>query len=698
MAVIEKLRSKAGLLIGIVAFSLVAFILGDFLTSNRSLLSGPGTTVGVIGGKKVDIQDFEQKVQKEIENYKLNQNTETVDNNTTDQIREQAWNQLVNDYVMNPQYKAIGINVSSDELADMIKGKNIHPQIRQAFTDPKTGVFNPANVISFLKNMDNDPTGKTKKQWLNFEDAIYKERLQAKYNDLIKHGLFVPTAEAKTEYENRNKNASIKFVWLNYNSIVDSTIQVTDEDLKTVYNKNIKKYKQEASRSIDYVSFDVVPSQADLGTALTNIGKLTEEFRTTTDDTTFVVANSDEGFDNRWQKKGSLDPQIDSLMFNAPLGFVVGPYSVGSSYRLSKLIDAKVMPDSVQARHILISTQGKPAAAARATIDSLKQVIDNGGDFTTLAMQYSDDQGSKIKGGDLGVFGPGMMVPTFNDACFEGKVGDRVIVESQFGFHLINITKQIGGSRQVKIATIVQNIEPSSTTYREYFQKANDFAGKVKTSEDFDKYVKDGKLNKITEGNITETARTVGAMENSRELVRWSFSNEKGAVSKAFEFGNKFVVARLNEVREKGNSTIEQVKDQLTAEARRDKKATMLLEKMTAAGSVSDMNAYAAKLGVPVQTAEGFNFSSPYLASVGYEPYLTGVVSTLKPGVASKPFKGQTGTFVVIVNSFSTPPATKDYNDIKNQLTQQYQQRSQYEVMNALREKADVQDNRGKFY
>ncbi|MEP7264559.1 MAG: SurA N-terminal domain-containing protein [Bacteroidota bacterium] len=698
MAVIEKLRSKASLLIGIVAFSLLAFILGDFLTSNKSMFSGNGNTVGVIGGKKIDVQGFEKDVQTEIENYKLSQNKETVDNNTTDQIRDQAWNKLVNDIVMGSQYKSLGINVSTDELADMVKGKNIHPQIRQAFTDPKTGVFNPATVINFLKNMDNDPTGKTKRQWLNFEKAIYEERLQAKYNDLVKQGLYVSTPEAKMEYENRNRNASIKFVTINYNTIPDTTIQVSDEDLKTVYNRNIKKYKQEASRSIDYVTFEVIPSQADMQASLANIAKLAADFRTSDDDTAFVVANSDEAMDNSFHKKGSLDPQIDSVIFDAPIGTVIGPYSTGSSFRLAKLTDSRILPDSVQARHILIPVEGGNKDAAMAKADSLKKVIEAGGNFAQLAMQFSSDQGSKIKGGDLGYFAQGMMVPSFNDACFQGKVGDRPIVESQFGIHLIEITGQKGGTKQVKVATVIQNTQPSSKTYQEYFQKANDFANKYNTNDAFDKGVKEANQTKQTENNVMESTRQIGGIENSRELVRWAFNNEKGTVSKAFEFGNKFVIARLNEVREKGTATMEQKKDELLVEARRDKKAEMLIDKINKTGSATNLDALAGKLGVQVMTAENFNFTSPYLASAGYEPYVTGYVTTLKAGTVSKPVKGQSGVYVVMVNSFTEPAAAKDFKDIKTQMTQQYQQRSQYEVLNALREKADIQDNRGKFY
>lgn len=697
MAVIEKLRSKAGLLIGIVAFSLLAFVLGDFLTSNRSLLSGSGTSVGIIGGKKIDVKDFENLVQTEIANYKLNQNTETIDNNTTDQLRDQTWNKLVNEMIMGEQFKKLGVNVSSFELADMIKGKNIHPQIKQAFTDPKTGVFNPSAVINFLKNMDNDPTGKTKRQWLVFERAIYDERLQQKYNDIIKSGLYITTPEAKEDYVHRNTTATVQYVYLNYNTIADSTVQVSNDELKAVYNRNIKKYKQEATRSIDYVQFEVVPSDIDRDETMQGITRITEEFKSTTNDSAYVIANSDEGFDNSYHKKGTLDAQIDSAMNSLPVGAVVGPYISMGACRLAKLVAVKSLPDSVQAKHILLKLDGRSKEDVMKEADSLKTAILGGANFEMLAFQYSTDDGSKIKGGDLGWFGQGMMVPPFNDACFQGNVGDMPIVESQFGIHLIKITGQKGSSRQVKVAQIIRKILPSSKTYQGYFQKANDFTAKYNTAESFDKGVAAMNLAKLTEASLAENSRQVGAIENSRELVRWAFKSEKGAVSKAFEFNNKFVIAKLSNVKEKGTSTMEEVNDVVLAEARKDKKAVMLTEKLTKAGSTS-IDEIAQKIQQPIQVDSNFNFTSPFFASAGIEPYIGGYAFTLKQGKLSPPLKGQTGVFVIKVLAVKEAPPTKDYKEAKNQALQQVQQRAQYEVNNALREKANIEDNRGKFY
>ena len=239
MAVIEKIRGKAGLLIGIVGFSLAAFILGDFFSSNSAFRSSD-SNVGEINGKSINVVDFEARVQTQVDNYKLQSNNESVDQNTMDQLREQTWNQLVNDMVMKPQYEKLGLTCSPKELLDMVQGKNPHPQIKQAFTDPKTGMFNPANVSNFLKNMDNDQTGKTRKQWVLFENAIREERVQQKYYNLLKGGMYVSKAEALADFMGRNKTASVRFVAIPYATISDSTIEVTDAEIKTLYNADLE--------------------------------------------------------------------------------------------------------------------------------------------------------------------------------------------------------------------------------------------------------------------------------------------------------------------------------------------------------------------------------------------------------------------------------------------------------------------------
>jgi len=696
MAVIEKIRSKAGLLLVFVGFSLVAFILGDFFSSNSGM-SSSDASVGEINGKDINVMDFEEKVQVQLTNYKLQSNSDNIDQNTTEQIREQSWNQLINEMVMNPQYEKLGLTCSPKELLDMVQGKNPHPQVKQAFTDPKTGVFSPSTVVNFLKNLDNDQTGKTRQQWVVFEKAIREERVQQKYYNLIKQGLYVSKAEAKDDFFNKNKTATMRYVTLNYASIPDTTIEVSDAELKTLYNATMKKYKQEASSNLEYVTFEVFPSDVDRQAALFEINKLTEDFRTSENDSLFVTLNSDSPFNPAFNKKGTLPVNIDSIMFASPVGYVAGPYEENSAFKLAKVSSVKMLPDSAKAEHILLKMDPAKKDAILATADSIKAALMSGANFAVLSFQYSTDEGSKIKGGDLGWFAPGMMVAEFNDAVFNGKKGDYTIVETQFGIHIIHITDQKGLGRQIRVAFVEKKIEPSTKTYQAVYSKANGFAAKNITADAFDKAVKDQNLTKLAEPNIMENARQVGPMENSRELVRWSFTAKPGEISKAFEFGNKFVIAKMIDRREKGFSSIEQIKEQLTAEVRRDKKAVLLMEKLKKGGS--NLDAVASGNGQTVQMAENVSFASPILPNGGMEAYVVGYMMNLKVGQVSAPLQGMNGVYVASINSFADVKEPADLNaEAKQILSSQLQNRSQYESYNALREKAGIVDKRSKFY
>ncbi|MFM7016931.1 MAG: SurA N-terminal domain-containing protein [Bacteroidota bacterium] len=695
MAVIEKIRSKSGLLIGIIGFSLVAFVLGDLFSSKNGFFGGSDNTVGIIGGNKVDLMDYNSRVEEFVENYKTQTQNQTVDQATMDQIREQAWNKFVNDYVMVEQYKKLGLTCSADELFDMVQGKNIDPQIRQAFTDPKTGQFNPSAVIQFLKNKNQDP--KTAAQWAAFEKALKEGRVAQKYTDLIKGGLYVTKDEAKANFVEMNRTASVRYVMIPYSSVVDTTIQVSDADLKAVYNENLKKYKQADSRTVEYVTFNIKPSDMDVKSASNDFARLFEDFKTSTNDSAFIAANSDQPLDNNFPKRGTLPFNIDSAMFSAAVGTVMGPFDMNGTYSASKLMAVKTMADSVKARHILIKVEPGKMDAAKVTADSIIKAIKGGAKFEDMATKYSIDQAANAKGGDLGWFDYQRMVQPFSEACFGASKGALITAETQFGLHVIEVTDMSAESRQVKVATLLKKVEPSAKTMQTIFTKANEFANKFNTADAFDKGIKEQNLTKLSEQNIQENNRQVGGFENSRELIRWSFKAKLGEVSKAFDFGNAYVVAKLTDIREKGTSTLEQVKDQVTAEARKEKKAQMFIDQLSKAGT-SNIDAVAASAKQTVMTAESISFGSPFIGNAGFEGAVVGNIMTLKAGQVSKPIKGNSGVYVVVVNNFNDPSLPADFKDSANQLKQQLQGRAQYEVENALKEKADITDHRGRFY
>ncbi len=711
MAVIGKIRQKAGLLIGIVGFSLVAFILGDLLTSNRSFLSGSGTVVAEIGGKKVEVMDFENSVKKMEENYKLNTNTENIDQATVESLREQAWTQLLNDYIMNPQYEKTGIKISSEELFDMIQGKNPHPQIKQAFKDPKTGEFSPANVLQFLKNMDNDATGKTRAQWVAFEKYIKEERVKEKYNDLIKNGLFTTTAEAKKMYEDQGKTANIRFIDFNYTTVPDSTVVVDDNELKEYYNTHQNDFKQEASRKIEFVVFDVTASPDDRAAAYSSLQKLNGPFSETTDDSLFASVNSDNKNEIKLYKQGMLPPAVDTVFFyGATPGITVGPYEENNTFKIAKLLEVKVQPDSLKVSHALVSFAGAERAApevtrtkeqAKVTADSLFAIIKKDPKrFNDIAKNVSDDKVAAEKEGDLEwITTESPMDPKFKEGAFSISKGEVTVTESNFGYHIIKVTDQSAPARQVKVAIIDRRIEPGSKTYQTAFGKANEFAARNKTIDDFNKSVQEQGLNKRVADNLKEGDKAIPGLENPRPLIQWAYQQEKGAVSKPYDFGNKFVVGALTEVKEKGIAPFEQAKELVQGKVVTQKKAKMFIDKIEAKrATAKTIEELAAALGVSVRNAERISFASSFVPNLGVEPAVVGNVFSMLVNQLSKSIEGTGGVFVIIVDNITEPATPFEPKNFQQQSVQQLQQRATYEVFNALKEKANVVDNRGKFY
>jgi peptidyl-prolyl cis-trans isomerase D len=491
MATLQTIRNRAGVLISIViGLALLSFILSDLVSNNSLFNSGNKTEVAEVAGEAVPIALYEEKVNELIANYQRNTGKDaTPDEETSQSIRDQAWEGLITDYVLANNLGELGITVNANELQDMVVGNNIDPQVLQIpiFKNEQTGQFDPNLVKQFLANMDKDETGAARLSWVAFEKQLEHSRLLSKYYSLVKKGLYVTSAEAKQYSEEASNLIDIRFAMKKYSDVSDSTIAVKDEEIDKYYIEHTYLFDQEASRDIDYVVFDVLPSPSDIEKIRSKMEEIKIELITTTEIADFVNRNSDVPYAEQLFAKSSLTPPVDSLIFAAQPGFVYGPYVENNVYKLARLMSFKNMADSVNARHILIGPNEKRTKdQAKLLSDSIKSLIDKGGDFAMLAMQYSDDKGSAQQGGDLKWFKPGMMVKPFEKAAFDGKKGDVVIAETQFGFHIINVIEKSAESNKAEIAYIDWQIEPSSETYQGMKTKVYQFAGTNTTKEKFE--------------------------------------------------------------------------------------------------------------------------------------------------------------------------------------------------------------------
>lgn len=706
MATLEKIRNRAGILVAVViGMALLAFILGDFLNSGGALFSNSQFEIAEISGKSIPFQKYQKEINDVTEINKFTSGKNVLDEETTLRIQQQTWNQLVREYVLEDEYNELGIDVSSQELWDMVQGENIHPIIQNLFTNPETGELNTVAVIRFLKSYDQDPTGQQKAYWLFVEDQMYQERAFSKYNNLIQKGLFATTLEAQNEVNFVNKKVDFEFVYQNINTIPDSLIKITNSDLKEYHSNHQNDYKQTASRSIEYITFDVKPSEEDKLETEKWINDIKPEFAETENDIDFANLNGDFPASNFYFKQDELPETLRNEMFDAKEGYLYGPYFENEAFLLAKLSEVKYLPDSVKARHILLQpTQNQNGSQLLAIADSLKALLENGkANFTDLSKQYSSDKAANEKGGDLGWFRANQMVHPFSDSCFIANKGEYKLVATQYGLHIVQVTDKARSEKKVKVAILGRKLQASSKTFQNTYAEASRFAGNNHTYDEFLKSIEEESLTKRVASNIKENDRELAGLENPRELVRSIYNTDKNSIIKSqnkaiFELGDRFVIGFVTEIKEDGIAPLEQVEAQVMVQVRKEKKAEILVEKMNnALAENNDLGFVANKLNTQVFEANDISFRSYSVPNAGIEPKMVAIATSLDTDVLSKPISGNNGVFVLKVNSVSIEE-NSNVELQKLQTMTQYKNRANYEAYEALKETANVIDRRSKFY
>lgn len=702
MATLEKLRNRAGTLVAVViGLALLSFILSDFLGSGGSLFNNNQFEIAEISGKSIPYQLYQERVDYVTELNKSLSGQSTIDEQTGERIREEIWKEIVQENVLEKNYEKIGISITPDELFDMVQGNNLHPIIVQQFGNPQTGEVNREAIINFLKSFENDPSGLRKEFWLYIEKLIKKDRLFTKYNNLIKKGMYVTDLQANQSVENRNKKVDFSFIVKRYSSINDSLVQVTESEIKDYYNNNSQEFQQNALRDVEYVIFPIVPSEDDNKTAEEWIQKIKGEFASSKEPIQFVNLNSDSQFEDKYLKMGQMpDEELNEWAEKSAENETFGPYFDGESYKIARIVEVANLPDSVKARHILLGTNGMSPAqkdSVKLKADSLLKVVKNGGNFARLASNFSDDPGSSKKGGDLGWFPEGMMVKPFNDFCFKGKKGAVEVVETSYGYHIIEVLDKSKPSRNVKLAILERNVVPSTRTYQTIYSRASEFAGVNNTYEKFNEELQPNKLTKRLASNLRENDKRVAGLENPRELVRWAYRSEKHNVSPVFEFGENFVVATLANVKEEGVAPLEDVKEDVKAKVIREKKAEMLSSEITdAMAEESTLQDIGTTLNVPVQSATGVTFSSYSVSSLGFEPTVIGTATNAEEGKVVGPIVGNAGVVLISVDAINLEES--DVLAEKKRLTTTMQSRASREAYEAIKTNANIDDKRSKFF
>lgn len=649
MATLNTLRTRGGIIVSVViGIALLAFLLGDLAPAGNSMNSKK-TRVGEIDGTKVGYIEYFDKVEYITEIQKYMSGNDAVSTEQQERISDEAWDALISQYAIMPGMEKLGIGTSETEQIDMIDGAYISPVISGIFSDPQGGGYNPAFVRNFINNMQYDQSGTTSTVWKYLKDQMNRQRIMSKYMTLIAQGMFVTDIEVENGVALSAALSDIEYVVEDYSKIADSTIKVSEAEIRKYYDEHKRIFRQVASRDLEYVVFDVMPSDEDYAEAKKYVDEVAAEFAASEAPIQYAVVNSQSQVNKLFFSQEQLPADIAAFAFGPESDKMYGPVLTADIYTIARVSAKQMRPDSLGARHILL-----PAGSTQAA-DSIVTAIKGGADFAQLSAVYSVDQAANANGGDLGIFPTESMIPEFTEALIKAKKGEILTVTTPAGLHVVELTYTGKPVEKVQVAVITHEVEPSKFTQDEAYTKASNFVSQASANYDaFKNAVVENALIKRV-ATIRNTDRQIGSMNNSGEINRWAFNAKAGDVSSIIDVSGNYVVAAVAGAAEDGYATLQKASEGITAILRTEKKGDMLAEKMKG-GSLQEI---ATSLGANIAEAEDVDFDKFYIEGAGAELQLIGAVSAAQPQTLSKPVKGAAGVYVfTVTNREDNPDAT----------------------------------------
>ena len=697
MAIISTLRDKMGkFLVVVVGFSIAAFVLGDILGPNSSIGGQNRNIVGKINGEDIDLILFTSVYEQLAYNFSLNQGR-SPNNVEISNLRDQAWEKLINDISYMNQYEKLGLQVTDRESVDMVQGNNIHPMIVEAFTDPSTGYFNVDNVIGYLQNLSNQPSGQ-QQAWYSFESNLRPMRMRSKYDNLIGLSTHINSLQAQNEYFSTSKTIDLSYFFVPFYKVPDSLFDVSSKEMRSYLKKNKEDYKQEESRSIDYAFFPLLPSKEDslyFEDEIKNI--ISRLLSGDINDSTFALLNSD-GFSP--YVKYNID-QIPEQLNNKNIGYVSDyKFENGSLivYKLSDIVEDQNF--KARAKHILLKFDDSNKSAVRSEAQRILSLVKTGSDFDETARTYSQDVGSASNGGDLNWFTEGMMVKPFEDAVFSRKIAGLIprIIESEFGYHIIYVTQPKTKSSYV-VTTISKEILPSDNTRNNIYRAAEMFKIESKASnKSFTEYADENNKSIDSENNLDNKASSFGNLENARSVVIWTYDDTRDIndLSEVIELDDGYVVAHVSDIKEEGTKNIDEVENSIRKKIIDDKKFNYLSKILTGYESLDDLKEIYEN--GDVYSMPDLTFNSNSLLNVGYSPEAVGVAFSMNENELTKPFKIDDGIIIIQLNNILDADTLSSYDDYGISLLQANKFTAPIKIDNSIKMFSDIEDYRYKFF
>jgi peptidyl-prolyl cis-trans isomerase D len=707
MAILNSIRKRGVFLIIIIALALFSFILADVIRNGGFSSEKSLTTVAIVNGETLTRDIFMKQVELTQRNL--------GENGTTAQAINLVWDRELRNVLQQQQYDALGLTAQKEQLDQSLRmGLASNPTFQDA-----DGVFSALKVQEYIANVKaTNPTAY--QQWLDYENNLKSGALQTTYYNMIKAGMRSTLSEGEQEYRYQNDKINMQYVYVPYTSIPDTEVPVTDSEIEAYIRKNAADYEQTPQVDVQFVSFSEAPSDIDIAdaeTAITSLLKDREVYNSnikatevlkglenTQDYQNFINDNSDVPFQDRYFFKSDIPEAIAEDLFATPLNGIYGPYKLGNNNNISKVIGITQMPDSVQSRHILIRYQGSFRASdaisrskedAKAMADSIARVLKrNKNKFETLANTLSDDKSNSDNGGDLGYSGPGKLTKDFNDFIFDNKTGTLGVVETEFGFHVVEVQEQKNKQKAMKFATISKEIEASEKTLNEVFANASRFELAAQKG-DFSQIAKTQELALKPVNKIGALDATIPGVGNNRSIVNWAFGEDVSVGDvKRFSILDGYVVVQLTRKSPKGLMSIAEASALVMPKLRNINKAKQIMATI----SGDDLDAIASSQGITLQNATAITMAAPTIPGAGAEPEVVGAAFAKAAGETTSLIAGEKGVFKVRVTAINNAPALENYASFANQLNSAATPAVNTKVYQALKNAAEIEDNRANFF
>lgn len=708
MGIIGSIRKHSWVAVAIVGIAILAFILGDLTKNNGGI-----PDVGKINGTTLTSQRFNELLTEAEDNYKMQYQVAQVPSEVEMQLRDQVWQQFVEETLMEEETSKLGLTVTSAEMNDMYVGQFIHPYIRQSFTDPKTGVYDIQQVNYWIENFSNIDTMR-RRQWVELEKAVKSDREQQKYSTLLSSGFYMPKAINEKVSSYAQQASNIRVVALPYMNVTDEEAAVVDADYKAYYDEHKAEFRvREEMRELEFITYPVNPTAEDLAEIEQDVQKVWNELQTIPDDELafFVNAESDRSYDSTYVKASSFRAPFDEQIAAAGAGQLIAPQRVGNEWMMAKVLGSAVRPDSLRASVVYVLNEKAGGGITRSNeqakhlADSVLALVNSKKmTFEQAVSQFSDDPQKDETRGDMnwqldGGYG------FLNEQIVNTPVGTSFLFEHPqgFGYFIVKVTDKTPATKKYRVAMISREIVPSNNTNRAVYNEANRFAGQNRTIEALDAAAREQNMQ-VRNAQVYMMDERMAGVANARSIIQWAYNEDTkvgDVADQVYECDGMFVVVALKDIYKKGFATMEQVRPMIEQQVRVEKKAQILMDRAAAAVKAGqDIQSVAVALNVPVDTLDSIAFGDMNLQKFGMEPKVISAVAATQSGIVG-PVKGANGVYVVQVDSKVSHEST-GYELARMAQMYQYKtmrdNRRAWPVTQVLRDAAKITDQRNKFF